>query len=277
MKAFKAYDIRGVYPSDINEDIAYKVGRAFVTYLKCKNVVVGRDARESSPSLFKALVRGITDQGADLIDIGITTTPLLNFTVASGYDSGIMISASHNPAEYNAFKLIKKPVLQMHTIEIQKIKELVEKSDFEEPRTLGNLITHDPLDDYIKHVMKFCEGIDKLRVVVDYGNGVGAITAQPLFNRLNLDIIPLYEELDGTFPNHPANPHDPENFEYLQKAVKFTAMIRQIIHLRHGEMQCSRQEVRCLTELSHSTPQLMVVLPAQSDGTQLMVVEEAIS
>ncbi len=105
MGIFKAYDVRGIYPEQLNEEIAYKIGRAFVEFLKCKNVVIGRDMRLSSDSLFKAITDGITDQGADVIDIGLSTTPMFYFAVAnSGFESGIMITASHNPKQWNGLK-----------------------------------------------------------------------------------------------------------------------------------------------------------------------------
>lgn len=218
MGVYKIYDIRGVYPSDINEDLAYKIGRAFVLHLGCSKVVVGRDGRKSSPSLHKALIQGILEQGADVFDMGLTATPLLNFA-ARDYDAGIMVSASHNPAEYNAFKLVKRPVLQMHSKELQAILELAERGEFPAPDTYGNVIKLNPINEYVEHVLSHCD-VSGLKVVIDYGNGVGSIIAEPVLERLHLEVVPMYEDIDGDFPNHPSNPHDIENFQDLQKAVK---------------------------------------------------------
>ncbi|MEA3429960.1 MAG: phosphomannomutase/phosphoglucomutase [Nanoarchaeota archaeon] len=218
MGVYSTYDIRGLYPAEINEELAYKVGRAFVTFLECKKVVVGRDGRTSSPSLQKALMQGIIDQGADVFDIGLTATPLMNFA-AKDYDAGIMISASHNPGQYNAFKLVKRPVLQMHTKELQIILDLAEKNEFVDAEITGNIIELNPINEYAEHVLKKCD-FSGLKVVVDYGNGVGSVIAKPVFDKLDIEVISLYEEIDGTFPNHPANPHDIENLVDLQKAVK---------------------------------------------------------
>ncbi|MEM4267526.1 MAG: phosphomannomutase/phosphoglucomutase [Candidatus Woesearchaeota archaeon] len=220
MSVFKAYDIRGVYPREINETLAYMIGRAFVIFLSCKKVVVGRDARLSSPSLFEALTRGITDQGADVMDIGVCTTPLVSFAVASKeLDAGIMISASHNPSQYNAFKIIGKRAVQLHKdTGIENIRQIVEKGVFPDAKK-GRIIHFKILEDYISHIMSFVVGIKGIKIVVDYGNGVGSITAKPVFAKLPIKVIGMFEEPDGTFPNHPANPHDVENIAPLQKKV----------------------------------------------------------
>ena len=218
---FRGYDIRGVYPTEIDEDLAYRLGRAFVTFFKCKQVVIGKDMRKSSPSLFKALAKGATDQGADVIDIGMCTTPMLSFSVANyDYEGGIMISASHNPPEYNAFKLIKKKALQVvKGSGMEEIKELIKENKFEEPAKKGKITKKEVLNDYISHISKFTENIKDLKIAVDYGNGVGAISAKPLFSKLPITVLSLYEKPDGTFPNHHANPHDTENFKDLQRKV----------------------------------------------------------
>lgn len=217
---FKAYDIRGVYPTEINEDVAYKIGRAFTRFLSAKTVVVGRDARESSPVLSEKLIEGISCEGADVINIGMCTTPMLNFAVANyGYDGGIMISASHNPGDYNAFKLIKAGPLQID--EESGIKEIknIAKKGFTNCPGKGAVTEKDVLSDYVAHVMKFAEGITGLKIIIDYGNGVGSISAKPVFARLDIETIRLFEDPDGSFPNHPANPHDIENFKDLIKKV----------------------------------------------------------
>jgi len=219
---FKAYDIRGIYGTELDEDSAYKIGRAFVVFLRCRSVVVGYDMRKSSPKLFKSLSKGITDQGADVIEIGMCTTPMLNFAVANySFDAGIMISASHNPSEYNAFKLIKKPVLQISSDSgMQDIQNLVEKNNFKEISKKGKILKKDVLEDYIAHITRIIGSVKGTKIIVDYGNGVGSISAKPIFKKLGLYPIELYAEPDGNFPNHPANPHELKNFKDLQKNVK---------------------------------------------------------
>ncbi|MBN1385832.1 phosphomannomutase/phosphoglucomutase [Candidatus Woesearchaeota archaeon] len=208
-----------MYPVELDERLAYKIGRAFVAFLKCDSVVVGRDMRGSSPSLFKALTDGITDQGADVVDIGLVTTPMLSFSVANfNYSGGIMISASHNPAQYNAFKLIRPKGVQMHSDSIDQIRGLVEKGSFDDARK-GSINQKDVLKDYLDHVKGFAEGIRDLKIVFDYGNGMGALTARPLFDSLPVEAIHMYPEMDMSFPNHPANPHEIGNFRDLQKRV----------------------------------------------------------
>jgi phosphomannomutase len=221
-KVFKAYDIRGLYPNEVNEELAYRVGKAFAQHLKCKHIAIGKDMRNSSQSLFDALAKGLTEMGADVTDIGMCTTPLLNFSVAHyKLDGGIMISASHNPGKYNAFKMIAHPALQMGAGSgMEEIKELVLKDDFPESEKKGSISAKDVLDDYLNHVKKFCSNIKGLKIVADYGNGVGALSAKPLFDSLPVEVTHLYPEPDGTFPNHEANPHDISNFKDLQEKVK---------------------------------------------------------
>jgi phosphomannomutase len=221
---FKAYDIRGVYPVDLDEETAYLVGRAFVDFLKCRMVIVGRDMRKSSDGLFKELARGIVDQGADVIDLGMCTTPMLSFAVAKfNYDSGIMISASHNPGQYNAFKLIMKNAEQM-SVEtgINEIFDLCKENNFKTGKK-GQIIKKEVLTDYEDHVLSFGKNINQgdknLKVVVDYGNGVGSISGKPIFSKLHIEVIPMYENPDGSFPNHEANPVKYETLKELQMRI----------------------------------------------------------
>ena len=220
-KVFKAYDVRGIYPKEINEELAYAVGKAFSAHLGCKEVVVGYDMRTSSKSLFDELTRGLTEMGTDVIEIGMCTTPMLNFSVAHyKLAGGIMISASHNPGNYNAFKLIAPPALQISAGSgMEQIKELALKGEFKPCGKKGKIKKKDVLHDYLKHVKGFCKNIRNIKIVADYGNGVGAISAKPLFSSLPIEVVHLYLEPDGTFPNHPANPHDLENFRDLQEKV----------------------------------------------------------
>ncbi|RLG14820.1 MAG: phosphomannomutase/phosphoglucomutase [Candidatus Nanohalarchaeota archaeon] len=224
MNVFKAYDIRGVYPNDLNEKIAYNIGRAIVESTGVKTIIIGKDMRKSGKGLFDAIVNGITIQGADVVDIGMCTTPMIGFSVCKyNFDFGIMITASHNPKEYNGFKLIGKKGIQLSSDNgIGKIEKIAGKNKFIPAERKGKITTKNILDDYVSHIMNFAEGIRKMKVVVDYGNGVGAISAKPVFEKLPLEIIPLFENPDDEFPNHPANPHDIKNFDALIYKIKKT-------------------------------------------------------
>jgi len=222
-EAFRSYDIRGTYPKQVNEGLAYGVGRALVRHLKVKEIVVGKDARASGNKLFRALAKGINEEGCDVVYIGMCTTPLLNFAVVTGnFKAGVMISASHNPGEYNGFKVIKEGALQMHTKELQKIREIADGLG-EAPAGggcgKGKITEGDFLKEYLRHVQKFAKGTGKMRVVVDYGNGVASLTAKPLFEKLGLEIVALYEEPLPNFPNHEPNPHDLKNMDELRGSV----------------------------------------------------------
>ncbi len=215
---FKAYDVRGIYPSELNEEIAYKIGRAFVTFLKTKEVVVGRDGRLSSPKLFEALAKGINDQGANVINIGLASTPMLYFGAAKSKAS-IMVTASHNPKEYNGFKFCRENVIPISgDTGIQDIKQLVEKNEFEEAEK-GTITKKDIMQDYIKHNLKFVKTDKPFKIVVDSGNGMGSFTFPKIFKKLPFTFIPLYCEMDFNFPNHEPNPLKYETLKDLQKKV----------------------------------------------------------
>ncbi|MBW2992119.1 phosphomannomutase/phosphoglucomutase [Candidatus Woesearchaeota archaeon] len=217
---FKAYDIRGVYPSEINEDIAYRIGRAFVKFLKCKNVVVGKDMRESCDKLFDALAKGINDEGADVIFIGKCTTPMFYFCVAKyGYDSGVMITASHNPAEYNGFKLVREKAIPVgEGSGMEEIKKLA-SGDLGEVTGGGKITEKEFMRDYIESALRYNNVTKKLKVVIDYGNGMGSLEADNVIKDIDLDLVEMYKEPDGNFPNHEANPLKEENTADLRKRV----------------------------------------------------------
>jgi phosphomannomutase len=221
LSAFKAYDIRGKYPEQINEDLAYSVGRAFSRFLSAKKIVVGIDMRSSSESLKIKMLEGINAEGADVMDIGMCATPMLSFAVINyGYDGGIMISASHDPGDENGFKLIDATGVQVgEGFGLERIKQII-KSGLGPALGGGTVIPKNVLSDYLAGLVTKIPDLEELRVVIDYSNGVGAVSGRPLFARLSgLDITELNIEPDGTFPNHPANPHDLDNFKQLQKAV----------------------------------------------------------
>lgn len=224
---FKAYDIRGIYGKDVNEEIAYKIGRAFVTYLGCKRVLVGKDTRLSTPSLSDSLIKGITDQGADVLDIGLSTTDMYYFAENHmGYEAGIMVTASHNPGQYNGFKLIREKAAPMGAGSgMEEIEAIFHENNFAEPEKKGTVTKHPGLlDEFVKFVQSKVDvsAIKPLRVVMDAGNGMAGYVAPKMFENTNIEVIPLFFELDGNFPNHEANPLLEENRQELIAKVKET-------------------------------------------------------
>ncbi len=219
MSIFKTYDIRGIYPKELNEELAYKIGRAFVLFLGCKKVVIGRDCRLSSDSLFDALAKGIMDQGADVVDIGLSSSPMLYFASAVHGDSGIMISASHNPKQFNGFKLCRNDAIPISgDTGIKDIEKLVEKNSFPDAEK-GNISSKEVVDEYVQHMLKFQENISGLKLGVDTANAMGGVAIPGLLEKI--DCIPsfLYLDFDGNFPNHEANPLNDETLVELQKKV----------------------------------------------------------
>lgn len=220
---FKAYDIRGIYPTQLNEETAYLVGKALVEYLKPKNIAVGRDMRLSSPALFESLTRGILEVGADVIDIGLCSTDELYFAVGKfGYDAGVMITASHNPKGYNGFKICRKEAVPLSGDSgLKEIRQIIASGTFSVLNKKGNLIKKDVTDDYIRHVLSFVDvkKIKPFKIVVDAGNGMAGLLVPKLFAHLPCQLIPMFFELDGSFPNHPASPIEPENLKFLQEKV----------------------------------------------------------
>jgi phosphomannomutase len=222
-KIFKAYDIRGTYPDQLNEEIAYKVGRALVEYLKPENVAVGRDMRLSSPKLREALTRGIIEGGCHVIDIGLVSTDCLYFAVGKfGYDAGVMITASHNPPEYNGFKMCKKEAVPLSgEAGIDQIKELILRDEFPPPQKLGTIEKQDVDSAYVQHLLSFVDKdkIKPFKIVIDAGNGMAGKIIPKLFFHLQPKVIPMFFELDGSFPHHLASPIEPENIAPLREKV----------------------------------------------------------
>lgn len=220
---FKAYDIRGIYPNELNNDVAYLIGKAFVRYLNPRMVVIGRDMRLSSDALFKSLARGITEAGADAIDIGLCTSDALYFTVGKfGYDFGAMITASHNPPEYNGIKMCKKEAVPLSGKEgIEQIREIILKGDFPTPGKEGVVKKQDIQSDYIQHLLSFIEPqkIKPFKIVADAGNGIAGKVLPDFFSHLQCKLFPMFFELDGSFPNHVPNPMIPENMVPLRKKI----------------------------------------------------------
>jgi phosphomannomutase len=222
-KIFKAYDIRGTYPDQVNKGIAYKVGRGLVEYLSAKSVAVGRDMRLSSPELHEGLARGIVEGGCDVIDIGLVSTDCLYFAVGKfGYDAGVMITASHNPPEYNGFKMCRKEAVPLSgEAGIDQMKRLILKDDFPPPKKLGTIEKRDIEGAYVQHLLSFVDK-DKIRpfkLVIDAGNGMAGKIIPRLFSHLECKVIPMFFELDGSFPHHLASPIEPENIAPLRERV----------------------------------------------------------
>jgi phosphomannomutase len=221
---FKAYDVRGIVPEELNPDIAYRIGRAVVAFLDVGEVVVGSDMRLSGPSLSAALIDGLRDQGANVTDIGLVSTDTLYFAVGKyGYQAGVMITASHNPAAYNGFKICREEAraLSMET-GIADIRDLVVSGDIPAPtERRGDLTQRDVLDAYAEHALGMIDPstIKPFKIAIDAGNGMAGALVPPVFERLACEIVPLYFELDGAFPNHEANPIEPENIRDLQRTV----------------------------------------------------------
>jgi phosphomannomutase len=213
---FKAYDVRGVYPSEINEDAARAIGAAFVAYLEARRVAVGRDMRLSSPELAAAFIDGATSQGADVTDYGLIPTDMLYFAVArDGHDGGVEITASHNPKQYNGMKMVRRDAFPLSGDEgISDIREMIAGDAIPAPgRRRGTVTTKDALDAYIEHVMSFIDPsiVRPFDVVLDAGSGMGGLIAPRLFDRLPCRTTRLCFEIDGRFPNHEANPLIAEN------------------------------------------------------------------
>jgi phosphomannomutase len=223
---FKAYDIRGVYPDSLNEDVARDIGRAFVTYLHLSGsrVVVARDMRLSGKALEKAFIEGVTGAGADVLDLGLISTDALYFAVGHLEEpGGAMITASHNPKDFNGFKLCRENAIALSGEHgIGQIRDLIVSGKLPEPAEHpGSVEESDIAGDYAEHCLTFIntEGLRPLKIVVDAGNGMAGKMLPPIFVKLPFEYVPMYFELDGSFPNHPPNPIEPENMKELQERV----------------------------------------------------------
>jgi phosphomannomutase len=213
---FKAYDVRGLYPSEINEDVVRAIGRGFVAYLKARRVGVSRDMRLSSPALAAAFIDGARTQGADVVDYGMLGTDQLYFGVASdGLDGGAQITASHNPKQYNGIKMVRAEALPLSgDAGLGDIRDMIVNDRLPAPTaTPGTLTSGDLLDGYVEKVMGFIDvaAIRPFTVVLDAGSGMAGLVAPRLFDRLPCRVTKLCFEIDGTFPNHESNPLLEEN------------------------------------------------------------------
>lgn len=224
LKAFKAYDIRGKVPEDLNEDIAYKVGRAFVEKLDAKQVVVGYDIRLESKSVSEALVAGITDSGANVLDIGLCGTEEVYFsTFHHGVDGGIMITASHNPKGYNGMKLVAKGAKPISGDSgLKEIGQAVIHDEFPIVPTKGKVVQNLDKSDYLTHLLSYVDlsSLKPIKIVFDSGNGSAGAIIRQIAENLPFECVFINEEPDGNFPNGVPNPLLPEMRSITSQAVK---------------------------------------------------------
>ncbi len=223
---FKAYDVRGTVPDQINEDLARAVGSAFVqvTDATSSGVVVGHDMRPSSPGMARAFAEGAAAAGADVTMIGLASTDQLYFASGALGLPGAMFTASHNPAQYNGIKMCRAHAvpLGMDT-GLSAVRDLVAAGEQPTSARTGTIVERDVLEDYARHLLGLVPVTGRrLKVAVDAGNGMAGHTAPAVLDRLDLDVVPMYYELDGTFPNHEANPIEPANLADLQAKVRET-------------------------------------------------------
>jgi phosphomannomutase len=223
---FKAYDVRGLVPGQLFPEVARRIGRAFVEYLGARRIALGRDCRESSPGLAAAFVAGARSQGAEVTDIGVVGTDALYYYVASrGLDGGAIVTASHNPKEWNGLKMVSRGALALSgDAGIREIREWLVSGRFADaPPETGGLLSATVSEDYAQHCLSFVRpaAVPRLRVVLDTANGMGAVGAAAVFAHLpQVETIRMYFELDGTFPNHPADPLIEENRRDLVARVR---------------------------------------------------------
>jgi phosphomannomutase len=220
---FKAYDIRGVVPSTLNEMVAEGLGKAFGTRAMGEGqttVAVGRDGRLSGPSLSAALIRGLVAAGVQVIDIGLATTPMLYFSANTACHSGIQVTGSHNPKDYNGFKMVLAG-RAIYGDEIQALRQMMEAETWQ-LRTGGSVTQLDVLADYTQRIVGDIKLARPMKIVIDSGNGIAGASAPGIFRALGCEVIELFSEVDGEFPNHHPDPSKPENLQDLMQALKTT-------------------------------------------------------
>lgn len=221
-RIFKAYDIRGVVPDDLDEDVARRIGSAFGEWTAAPRIAVGHDCRLSSPSLAAAFREGAAARGVDVVDIGLASTDLLYFVSGDLGVPGAMLTASHNPQQWNGLKLCLAGAAPVgEETGLSDIRRLAERDAYPPEPSPGRVEKSDRLERYVEHVLSFVDrsGIAPLTVVTDTANGMGGLVVPAVLDRLPVRLVQLYPELDGTFPNHPADPIDPENQRDLKRVV----------------------------------------------------------
>jgi phosphomannomutase len=221
-RIFKAYDVRGIVPEDLDEDVARRIGGAFAEWAGAPRIAVGYDCRLSSESLADAFRGGAVDRGTDVLDIGLASTDLLYFVSGALDIPGVMLTASHNPPQWNGLKFCREGAAPVgEETGLREIRELAERPPPPPSVTAGTVDRERMLDAYVEHVLSFVDvsGMRPLTVVADTANGMGGLVVPAVFERLPFELVHLFPELDGTFPNHPADPINPENQRDLKRTV----------------------------------------------------------
>ncbi len=223
-KIFKAYDIRGIYGKEFEDDLAYKLGRAVVVHFGAKKIAVGRDVRASSPALYAELARGITEQGADVINLGVVTTPMVHFAAGRlEIDLAIAVTASHNPPEYNGFKIDLKDAIPVgEKTGLQDLRDLVLQNTFPESETKGSIVEEDIRPAYYSYFASFAHfGDKKFTLAIDTANAMGVVEL-PMYDQFadNLTVHRLYDDLTAPFSVHEPNPLKTETLDELRALVK---------------------------------------------------------
>ena len=219
---FKAYDVRGIYPDELDEDVARRIGAAFCEFTGAPGIVIGRDCRTSSPALAGAFAEGVLGRGTDVVDLGLATTDMLYFASGRLDLPGAMFTASHNPPQWNGLKLCREGAAPVgEDSGLMEVRDLAERIDAASSPATGRRRSADMVEQYTSHVLTFIDGdrMAPLTVVADAANGMAGLVLPGIFERLPAKLVGLYMELDGTFPNHPADPMQPENQTDLRRAV----------------------------------------------------------
>ncbi|MDQ3992714.1 MAG: phosphomannomutase/phosphoglucomutase, partial [Actinomycetota bacterium] len=223
-KVFKAYDVRGLHPAELDEEGAYAIGRAYVEHFEPRRIAVGRDMRLSSPAMAAALMNGAADGGADVLDLGLVGTEMVYFAVGElGLDGGVCVTASHNPKEYTGMKIVRRGALPVGSesglFDVRdRALEIVAQSNYLSLARRGEVRQEDVWPAFVEKVLSFIdvEALRPLRTVVDAANGMAGAMLPPVLDRLPMvDAVRCYFEPDGTFPNHEPNPLLPENREFI--------------------------------------------------------------
>lgn len=222
-EVFKTYDIRGLYPDEINEEAAYKIGQGLAQFFKAKKFMIARDIRLSSEALSNSVIRGITSQGVDIIDIGLSSTSCFYYTLANSLeaDCGLIITASHLSKEFNGMKPMYKGAIPPTKEQLIEMKNFIIENKFSDSPNLGKIETKDTAEKYIEAVRNMIKKeLKPLKVVIDPGNGMAGLYVEKVLAGTNLNVIPIYTELDGNFPNHETNPKIPENRKKISEKIK---------------------------------------------------------